>query len=88
MNIDRATSALANMKRNATAKRASGSLDPVVRPLADGQLICPNCHRSDHYSGGWPSIELDNGLQKSKCDGCGADVTWIHPSDYAKWPND
>ena len=30
MNIDRATSALANMKRNATAKRASGSLDPVV----------------------------------------------------------
>jgi len=31
MNIDRATSALANMKRKPTAKRASGSLDPVVR---------------------------------------------------------
>lgn len=36
MNIDRATSALANMKRKSTAKRASGSLDPVVswRPIA------------------------------------------------------
>lgn len=37
MNIDRATSALANMKRNASAKRASGSLERA------GSATCVNC---------------------------------------------
>ena len=43
MNIDRATAALANMKRNATAKRASGSLQPDCCAAGVESEACPNC---------------------------------------------
>ena len=72
-------------KKKTTMPVGSGAL---VRPLANGQLICPNCHHSDHYSGGWPALEVERGILKSVCDCCGAEVTWIHPADDAKWPND